>query len=148
MCAVGWCIEANPDATLKDRAMDTLFIALLETIVAAATLVYCLFIMPLFFTITNAWLQMAWLCILHPLYFEIFTGYIVRKALYRNRTLGRTDVVYFLTIVHSMVHITARATSLQVHGWAGAVREHISNANDLHILCGLLVPYHCTRGVI
>ena len=113
-CAVGWCIESKADATIKDRLFDTLFIALLETLVAAATLVYCLFLMPMFFTITNAWLQMVWLTVLHPLYFEIFTGFIVRKALYRNRTLGRTDIVYFLTIVHSMVHVTALATSLQV----------------------------------
>ena len=60
--------------TVRDRIIDTLFIAVLEILVAAATLIYCLFLMPLFFTITNAWLQMAWLCILHPLYFEIFTG--------------------------------------------------------------------------
>ena len=32
----------------------------------------------------------------------------------RNRSLGRTDIVYFLTIVHSMVHTVALATSLQV----------------------------------
>ena len=70
--------------------------------------------MPMFFTITNAWLQMLCLTVLHPLYFGIFTGFIVRKALYRNRALGRTDIVYFLTIVHSMVHVTALGTSLQV----------------------------------
>lgn len=100
--------------TTKDRFIDMLFVAVLEILVAASTLIYCYFLMPLFFTLKSAWLQMLWLCVLHPLYFEIFTGFIVRKVLYRNRSLGRTDVVYFLTIVHAMVHTVALATSLQV----------------------------------
>ena len=126
MCAVGWCIESKPDVTIKERVIDTLFIAVLEILVAASTLIYCLFIMPIFFTLTNAWLQMLWLCVLHPLYFEILTGFIVRKALYRNRSLGRTDIVYFLTIVHSMVHTVALATSLQVirGGWKAPAPAH------------------------
>lgn len=123
MCAVGWCIEQRPDTTTRDRVFDTLWIALLEVLVACATLVYCFFIMPLFFTLKSAWLQLLWLCVLHPLYFEVMracmhwaklshaaallcvfpspneptlqvtTGYVVRKVLARNRDLGRTDVV-------------------------------------------------------
>jgi hypothetical protein len=45
------------------------------------------------------------------------TGYIIRKALTRNAALGRNHVVYFLAIVHSLVHSVALATSLQVRVW-------------------------------
>ena len=106
--------QTKADVTTKDRFIDMLFVAVLEILVAASTLIYCYFLMPMFFALTSAWLQMLWLCVLHPLYFEIFTGFIVRKVLYRNRSLGRSDVVYFLTIVHAMVHTVALATSLQV----------------------------------
>ncbi|GAX77988.1 hypothetical protein CEUSTIGMA_g5430.t1 [Chlamydomonas eustigma] len=113
MCVVGWYIEQNEETSTRDRFIDMLYVALLEALVAVATLIYCFFIMPLFFTLTNAWLQLMWLCVVHPLYFEVTTGFLVRKVLYRNRALGRTDVVYFLTIVHSMVHSVALSTSLQ-----------------------------------
>ena len=80
MCAVGWCIESKHDVTTKERFIDMLFVAVLEILVASATLIYCLFLMPMFFMLHSAWLQMAWLCVLHPLYFEITTGFIVRKV--------------------------------------------------------------------
>jgi hypothetical protein len=113
-----------------------LFVAVLEILVASSTLLYCYFLMPMFFTLTSAWLQMLWLCVLHPLYFEIFTGFIVRKVLYRNRSLGRTDVVYFLTIVHAMVHTVALATSLQVRYPFYLLKMHACHKIDAkcHIL--------------
>lgn len=60
MCAVGWYVESSTEeGSWKLRLADTAFIALLEVLVAASTLVYCLFIMPLFFMITSAWLQVS-----------------------------------------------------------------------------------------
>jgi hypothetical protein len=79
MCVVGWLIESNEETSTRDRFIDMLYVALLETLVAAATLIYCFFIMPLFFTLTNAWLQLMWLCVVHPLYFEV--GHEVSMAL-------------------------------------------------------------------
>lgn len=85
----------DPDETTTPqmRLNDGLITAVLESIVAVATLVYCYFFMPLFFAFTNAWLQMLWLCVLHPLYFEMTTGFVVRKVLHRNRVMGRNHVV-------------------------------------------------------
>ena len=57
MCIVAWHLENNEAATVRARLMDVLYTSALETIVAAATLVYCLFMMPFFFTLTNAWYQ-------------------------------------------------------------------------------------------
>ncbi|KAG1655107.1 hypothetical protein FOA52_015845 [Chlamydomonas sp. UWO 241] len=80
MAAVGWYMEDDPDATVRERLNDVFFIAVLEVLVAGSTLVYCLFLMPVFFMQTSAWFHLAWLCIFHPLYFEVCTGFIVRKA--------------------------------------------------------------------
>lgn len=91
MCVVGWLIDET--ASIRSRLNDVFFTALLEIIVAAATLIYCLFLMPLFYALSSAWFQMLWLTVLHPLYFEATTGFIVRKILHRNRALGRTHVV-------------------------------------------------------
>eukprot|EP00955_Chlamydomonas_euryale_P066177 359469-Chlamydomonas_euryale.AAC.12 len=85
-------VLAPTDAPWKTRLNDLMFIAILETLVAASALLYCMFLMPVFFQITSSWGQMAWLCIAHPLYFEVTTGYIVRKALFRNIQLGRTHI--------------------------------------------------------
>lgn len=95
MCVAGW-YSSSPGATLRERATDAGFIVLLETLVAVATLVYCSLMMPLFFTMSG-WLEMAWLCLVHPLYFEVTTGYVVRRALQRNRAqVG--SVLWFVSL--------------------------------------------------
>ena len=91
MCVVGWLVDET--ASVRSRLNDVFFTALLEITVAAATLIYCLFLMPMFYALASAWFQMLWLTVLHPLYFEATTGFIVRKILHRNRALGRTHVV-------------------------------------------------------
>ena len=76
MCAVGWFL-AEDGASTRERLHDLLLVALLETVVAAAAILYCQFLMPMYFMI-NAWMQLAWVCLLHPIYFELTTALLVR----------------------------------------------------------------------
>ncbi|KAL6762839.1 hypothetical protein V8C86DRAFT_2511782 [Haematococcus lacustris] len=103
MCAVGWYLHDAVDTTLRDRLDDMLFTAVVETLVAASTILYCILLMPLFFLL-NAWLQLLWMALLHPIYYELTSGFLVRKALRRNALRGRTDIPWFLSIVHATVH--------------------------------------------
>ncbi|GFH28071.1 uncharacterized protein HaLaN_26492 [Haematococcus lacustris] len=103
MCAVGWYLHDAVDTTLRDRLDDMLFTAVVETLVAASTILYCILLMPLFFLL-NAWLQLLWMALLHPIYYELSSGFLVRKALRRNALRGRTDIPWFLSIVHATVH--------------------------------------------
>ncbi len=75
MCAVGWFL-AGEGASNSERLHDLLLVAVLETVVAAAAILYCQLLMPLFFMV-NAWLQLAWVCLLHPIYFEVTTAVLV-----------------------------------------------------------------------
>ncbi len=59
MCIVGWYLEDDESATLKERAQDLLLVAALETMVASAALIYCMYLMPLFYML-SAWGQLAW----------------------------------------------------------------------------------------
>jgi hypothetical protein len=52
-------------ATTRQRLNDVVFIGLMETLVAGSTLIYCLFLMPLFFMMESAWFHLAWLCFFH-----------------------------------------------------------------------------------
>ncbi|KAJ9531467.1 hypothetical protein QJQ45_006914 [Haematococcus lacustris] len=124
MCAVGWYLHDAVDTTLRERLDDMLFTAVVETLVATSTILYCTrlldcaqapclqlghvcclaaVLMPLFFLL-NAWLQLLWMALLHPIYYELTSGFMVRKALRRNALRGRNDIPWFLSIVHATVH--------------------------------------------
>ncbi len=77
MCIVGWFL-AEEGATTRERLGDMLMVALLETVVAAAAILYCQLLMPLFFMV-GPWMQLAWVCIFHPIYFELTTAVLVRR---------------------------------------------------------------------
>ena len=100
---ISW-LSAGLDATLQQRIKEVIFIALLEVIIAVSALVYDTFILPNFYTLKSAWLQLLWICVIHPLYFELTTSAIVRKALHRQVELGRLDIVKFLPVMHMNVH--------------------------------------------
>eukprot|EP00955_Chlamydomonas_euryale_P100475 365288-Chlamydomonas_euryale.AAC.1 len=127
MCVAGWYYESDPDTPWKVRLNDLVFVAFLETLVAASALLYCMFLMPVFFQITSSWGQLAWLCIAHPLYFEVTTGYIVRKALFRNIKLERTNVV-------SVRASNSACMVVDVRTWVALLLLHSPGA-DLH-RCG------------
>ncbi|GFH08201.1 uncharacterized protein HaLaN_03128 [Haematococcus lacustris] len=44
------------------------------------------------------------MALLHPIYYELTSGFMVRKALRRNALRGRNDIPWFLSIVHATVH--------------------------------------------
>ncbi len=59
MCIVGWYLADEEGSTTRDRIHDLLLVAVLETMVASAALIYCMYMMPLFFML-SAWGQLAW----------------------------------------------------------------------------------------
>ncbi len=59
MCMVGWFLVDAEGSTKKERFADLMMVAVLETMVASAALIYCMYMMPLFYML-SAWGQLAW----------------------------------------------------------------------------------------
>lgn len=112
MTACGYCL-VDPTAPTRTKIIEAANVILTDGIVAVATLVYCFWLMPLFYSNPSAWFQMVWVSIVHPTYFEITTGYMLRRALARHVAEGRTDVTYLLSILHGMVHNVVLTTSIK-----------------------------------